>query len=243
MCVCVAQNYFQHFWKTLEPLAPTIPTETLRFERAPKKKKKKLLIDVGADVAQTQMETQTSWLDGRSNLPHCPPAIWWPTVHRWLTIWPLAAFGHLPYAGVLFMFFIHCFFFLIFFFLYIRYSVVCQFNFGSLIYSAVDGWRPTRFFDSRLNRIELTRIESNWLESNSYSKLNWIASWPRNSDRGQPALLSGGFLVYSESRTERPGMRTLSLMVFKYAFDFNCINIYYFIGNAVCVEASLVKFT
>lgn len=116
MCVCVAQNYFQHFWKTLEPLAPTIPTETLRFERAPKKKKKKLLIDVGADVAQTQMETQTSWLDGRSNLPHCPPAIWWPTVHRWLTIWPLAAFGHLPYAGVLFMFFIHCFFFNIFFF-------------------------------------------------------------------------------------------------------------------------------
>lgn len=118
VCVCVAQNYFQHFWKTFEPLAPT---ETLRFvclqfRTDTKKKKKKLLIDVGADVAQTQMETQTSWLDGRSNLPHCPSAIWWPTVHRWLTIWPLAAFGHLPYAGVLFMFFIHCFFFNIFFF-------------------------------------------------------------------------------------------------------------------------------
>lgn len=117
-CVCVwLKTIFSIFGKHSSRWRPLKRCDSYvyNFERAPKKKKK-LLIDVGADVAQTQMETQTSWLDGRSNLPHCPSAIWWPTVHRWLTIWPLAAFGHLPYAGVLFMFFIHCFFLNIFFF-------------------------------------------------------------------------------------------------------------------------------
>jgi len=181
----LSRNYFQRFWKALEPLAPTIPIpipiESLRFvfERAPK-----LLIDVGADVAQTQ----TSWLDGRSNSPHCPASGFVAHCPLATDHWPLAAFGHLPYAGVLFIYsalFFHC-------------SVCANSTLAHWFIQQSTAGDP-RDFSTR------AWIESNWLESNSNSKLNWIAPWPRDADRGRPTRLSG-VLFYSESRSDLPGM-------------------------------------